>query len=409
MRILFSIVLILTCTCAMAQKSKVRYEDEWGQKTGKKKATFLIDYTINEDGTVDFTRYRIEPKRRLWAGSYRSKEMEVREGDFVFFEYGHGPEGIRYVELKGRYENDERVGEWVGYDDFGKPKFKVQMNGEKAEGPAWVSEFDLEWEGQFLDNKRHGEWIGRDGETIIRKGTYKNGIRDGVWTKYDENGNKISEIGYYGDAMTGVYKLHYENGNLQVDGEMREDVKTGYWKYFYDSGQLHEEGRWRHGKRVETWKTYYPNGQKASEGDYEEGEKEAGWQYWDERGIPFTPRDEEMSSEQLPVGDDIQIFADVDKAPEYPGGKAAMLKFLSEQITYPEEAKLAGVEGTVYVAFTVTEKGKVEDVEALRGIGSGCDEEAVRVIQQMPTWMPGFKDKEPVPVRLRLPIDFRLQ
>lgn len=66
--------------------------------------------------------------------------------------------------------------------------------------------------------------------------------------------------------------------------------------------------------------------------------------------------------------------------PQYPGGNAALRKFIDENLKYPNEALEKQIEGTVYLSYTVSNDGNVEDIRATKGIGHGCDEEAIRVI-----------------------------
>ncbi|MCI1268104.1 MAG: energy transducer TonB [Saprospiraceae bacterium] len=103
-----------------------------------------------------------------------------------------------------------------------------------------------------------------------------------------------------------------------------------------------------------------------------------------------------------------ETFNFVEQLPEFPGGPAAMTKFINDNMRYPEEAKLHKVAGTVVIQFVVTKEGKISNVTLTRGIGYGCDEEALRVIQSMPDWKPGkYKNKE-VPVNFTLPVKFKL-
>ena len=95
--------------------------------------------------------------------------------------------------------------------------------------------------------------------------------------------------------------------------------------------------------------------------------------------------------------------------PSYPGGDEARIKFLQENMKYPEEAKELGVQGKVFVTFVVEVDGSITDVKVLRGIGSGCDDEAVRVVKSMPKWIPGKQRGVPVRVQFNLPINFKLQ
>lgn len=103
-----------------------------------------------------------------------------------------------------------------------------------------------------------------------------------------------------------------------------------------------------------------------------------------------------------------EIFDVVENSPEFPGGMEAWNKYLSSNLKYPTQARRMGVEGTVYVVFVVNTDGSIQDVELLRGIGGGCDEEALRVVAGAPKWTPGKQRGRPVRVRMRLPIRFKL-
>lgn len=96
----------------------------------------------------------------------------------------------------------------------------------------------------------------------------------------------------------------------------------------------------------------------------------------------------------------------VEKMPEFPGGDAALLKYISQNIKIPPAAKSKNVKGTVYVNFIVTSKGKIMFPYVVRGIGSGCDEEALRLIRNMPQWKPGVQNNKSVLVRYNLPVKF---
>jgi periplasmic protein TonB len=104
-----------------------------------------------------------------------------------------------------------------------------------------------------------------------------------------------------------------------------------------------------------------------------------------------------------------EIFINVGKMPEYPGGEEALFKFLSQNISYPLDARDSGAQGTVYLSFIVEKDGSVSNVKVLRGIGFGCDEEAVRVISLMPKWSPGMQRTKPVRVSFNMPIAFKLK
>lgn len=106
---------------------------------------------------------------------------------------------------------------------------------------------------------------------------------------------------------------------------------------------------------------------------------------------------------------EIQPFIHVEEMPDFVGGQAALAKYLQRNLRYPSMALRSSISGRVFVAFTVTADGSIKDVEILKGLGYGTDEEAKRVISSMPAWKPGRQNNRAVPVRYNLPITFRYE
>ena len=98
----------------------------------------------------------------------------------------------------------------------------------------------------------------------------------------------------------------------------------------------------------------------------------------------------------------------LERRPEFPGGDAAFYKYLGQNIRYPKEARRNKTEGKVYVVFVIDKDGSVTDVSVHKGIGDGCDEEAMRVIKEMPHWSAGLQRNRPVRTRMMVPITFKL-
>ncbi len=119
------------------------------------------------------------------------------------------------------------------------------------------------------------------------------------------------------------------------------------------------------------------------------------------------PDYEPVEVEEEEIEDDY-IFEIVEDEPEFPGGQQALQQYLRDNIRYPTRARESGVEGTVFVTFVVEPDGSITNVEVLRGIGAGCDDEAVRVVQNMPNWEPGKQRGQPVRVQFNLPVRFVL-
>ena len=101
-----------------------------------------------------------------------------------------------------------------------------------------------------------------------------------------------------------------------------------------------------------------------------------------------------------------KVFGHVEQQPEYPGGTKAMYKFINANLHIPAEAKEAGISGRVFTAFYIETTGEITQVTVLKGLGFGCDEEAVRMIESMPKWKPGKVYSKPVRVKYNLPVSF---
>ena len=90
------------------------------------------------------------------------------------------------------------------------------------------------------------------------------------------------------------------------------------------------------------------------------------------------------------------------------GGMSAFYKYVGDKMKYPAQARRMGIEGKVFVEFVINRDGSITDVKAIKGIGAGCDEEAVRVVQSAPPWNPGKQRGKPVRQRYVVPITFKL-
>ncbi|HJN06522.1 MAG TPA: energy transducer TonB [Bacteroidales bacterium] len=129
---------------------------------------------------------------------------------------------------------------------------------------------------------------------------------------------------------------------------------------------------------------------------------------FDVAGDDKTPTDWYPELDPEPqIEDDLPTYFPAEK-PSFPGGYKAMMSFLKKNIVYPKLANKINITGKVYIEFTVEKDGSVSDLIVLRGIGGGCEEEALRVVNMMPKWNCGKQNGIPVRVRLTLPIKFSL-
>ena len=120
-----------------------------------------------------------------------------------------------------------------------------------------------------------------------------------------------------------------------------------------------------------------------------------------EEYVPVEVEEEEVQEQE--------IFQIVEEMPAYPGGDAKLMEYVAKNIKYPQIARETGIQGRVFVGFVVEPDGSVSNVKVLRGIGGGCDEEAMRVVKSMPKWKPGKQRGKAVRVSYMLPVNFKLQ
>ncbi|MEO0312739.1 MAG: hypothetical protein RIQ89_2396 [Bacteroidota bacterium] len=107
--------------------------------------------------------------------------------------------------------------------------------------------------------------------------------------------------------------------------------------------------------------------------------------------------------------DEGKVFLVVEEMPEFPGGQEKMYDYIYKNFKYPAMARENGIQGRVYVTFVVDKDGDVKDAKVARGIGGGCDEEALRVIKSMPNWKPGKQNGRNVMVQYSIPINLTLK
>lgn len=138
---------------------------------------------------------------------------------------------------------------------------------------------------------------------------------------------------------------------------------------------------------------YHENGVKFSEEFFVDGEFDEILKQWDEEG------------KQTLI---VYPFYHVEIKPEYPGGDAALLKFLAKHIVYPEIAKEKGYQGKVFLQFVIDKTGKVTQVKVARGVQEVLDKEAARVVSQLAQWTPGEHKGKKVAVSYIVPVYFRL-
>ncbi len=152
-----------------------------------------------------------------------------------------------------------------------------------------------------------------------------------------------------------------------------------------------------------------------SEDEKKETEFTAGSKDFDQgsnqKGGDISTKKDEIIVEEKPVvkPEPEQIFTSVEQMPEFPGGHAALLKYLNSHIQYPPQAAENGKEGKVVVQFVVEKDGHVGEVKVIRSVDKDLDREAVRVCKTLPKFTPGRQNGQPARVWFTLPVTFKLQ
>lgn len=274
-----------------------------------------------------------------------------------------------------------------------------------------------------------------EGLSIDSIPAYKITARDNDWNSYvpemifNENGQLLSTTEYQGFKIVN-YSHYYPNGVLQeqlmVDGNNQRIIK------WYDNGQIAEViqresselGKQPTERIISVWsKTgtqqvkegegWAIKGQHLlSQGFVKEGRKEGRWTAKYADSTLYT--DELYEAGLLKKGTiydkgEVRTYTAIEQSPQFKGGLPALGEFLARNIKYPEQAARNNIFGKVYLTFVVCEDGSLCDYEVLKGIGSGCDQEALRVVKEMSgKWEPGLQYGKKVRVKYNLPVTFTL-
>jgi protein TonB len=127
----------------------------------------------------------------------------------------------------------------------------------------------------------------------------------------------------------------------------------------------------------------------------------------DAKGVDRSLLDENVGKGV--VKEDNTVYTYVEQMPSFPGGEEALNAYLAKNINYPPMAMENEIQGRVIIEFVVGKDGKIRDAKKIKGIGFGCDEEALRVVNSMPPWTPGKQNGGPVNVTYRVPVKFTLK
>jgi TonB family C-terminal domain len=228
-------------------------------------------------------------------------------------------------------------------------------------------------------------------------------------TYYDAKGKKVASLNKAetfqvifpdsSDSKHIIERFYFKTGNMQSEirylvQSKKERLMDGKCLEWYPNGQLWKDGMFKNGELHGLLKVYSEDGKLIRSELYANNR------------IVASNVTKHTFTKDNPSN---QAFVIVEQMPQFPGGTQKMMQYLSENVRYPVIAVRKGVQGIVILNFIISEKGGISDIQVVRGIGSGCDEESVRVVENMPAWEPGKQGGQPVPVKFTLPIRFALK
>lgn len=324
---------------------------------------------------------------------------------------------------------------------------------------------DVFFQGNYSQDKKKGTWKYFLNKKPLCTIYYKEDKKDSVCRSFYENGKTQCIINYSKGLKNGIFKLFYDNGNLEIQATYNNDSITGNFIAFYKDSTVKTNIEYKSGKPYNiiivndslgkavsygqfkngngSLKTYHNNGKTFMEEDYTNGLKNGSsityfnngevnikgkylngkatgeWIYYSNSGkilnskiykTDSTETDKKLKKENSIIENiQGQVLTFTERMPEFPGGDAGMMEFLRSKITYSRATLEKGISGTVYVTFVVTSEGNINDIDILRGVTYDLNYEAIRVVNLMPPWTPGFQNGFPVDVQYTLPIKFTIR
>lgn len=215
-------------------------------------------------------------------------------------------------------------------------------------------------------NNLNGEYFEYDQGHVALKGFYLDNQKNGQWTKLDGDEKPEEVKTYQKDKLNGAYTTYWKDGTPKISGTYVDGKKVGEWKIMYENGNL------------------------ALKESYDEKSKLTDSAYFDRNGKAVKK-------------------ADVTTEPSFPGGMKQFYVYLSRNVRYPAEAHRYKIQGKVYLSFMISPTGKVEHVKVISSPDASLSQEAIKVTQQSPDWIPATLFGNPVSVGYSIDINFTLR
>jgi protein TonB len=232
---------------------------------------------------------------------------------------------------------------------------------------------------------------------------------------WGKEGNKTISNG------TGKYISYYSNGMEEVIGWYQNGKRVGKWKWYYLNGEVEALGEYDlDGRKIGKWIWKYNNGEKYSSVFFNDGVHDGADSTWNSNGelkkisvykngtVIGNEKNNLKKGKVLHNKDNSMELEQDEKPPEFVGGREAMVQYINRTFTYPSDAARKNIQGKVKVFFIVSNTGKVVAAKVVNSVDELLDEEALRIIENMPDWIPSTAFGIPVNYKLILPINFKL-
>lgn len=225
-------------------------------------------------------------------------------------------------------------------------------------------------------------------------------INDTIWYTRDWKRTTYTKVKAiygikdYDETGRGMATYYLKDGTLHSHQNEYKDLKDGLCIWYYSDGKKSTEANYIRDTLNGELRRYNEEEQLKYVEHYEMGAIKKRWHYDSKTG-------------RL-KGSDESISDFPDKEAEFNGGMLAMQKWISENIEYPKEALVMNEQGRVYLGFIIETNGEISTIEIVRGVSESLDEEAIRVVESMPAWIPAEASGKRVRTRVRLPINFTL-
>lgn len=382
---------------------------------------------LYEGGKATYTYYEDENGERVKHGKFTYDKGIEGSGVGIGAASGRMMSYTTTHHVSGNYKNNMKDGEWIykrqtksGDHIFGA--FSAVINYAEGNMQGLLNSESVGYQFQMKNNRIIGpvtKTVKEKNENWSISGQFDDdGFPDGVWTKkYESGGNLYINTEKYVHGLlisdqiknesTGeITRREFDIDPQQfLDAQNSTNDSTIVGKFICKEEVYFKQGEHDRSNAYEGWlpEMFGSAVIEIIDEINEEGGYASGQNTY--QGIPFK---EIVVIDKIEDSDEGEIFMVVEQMPQFPGGMEAFDKYLKENLNYPPLAKQQGIQGKVYVQFVINRDGSISDVKVVRGVDSALDEEALRLINSMPRWIPGKQRGKNVRVSYTKPINFTL-